>query len=68
MEQEVLISTIHNIDNVVEVYLNPIDNLVSELVHLSKGHTHISQIDIETYLNKDFGYKGVEQELLNFFV
>ena len=65
MKQEVLISTVHNMDNVVETFLNPAENLVSELIYSFKGQMHVTQMDLDTYLNKDSGYKGVSQEIIN---
>lgn len=66
MNQEVLISTVHNEDNVVEVYLNPIDRIVSELIFSIRDKTQVFQTDLDSYLDKDSGYKGVDIQIINF--
>lgn len=66
MNQDVLISTIHNEDNVVEVYVNTKQHIVSELVFPVKGDAVVCQTDLSSYIDKGLGYKGVSERIVDF--
>ncbi len=47
--QEVLLTTIHNQDSVVEVYLNDDRKIITELLHLSGLRVKVYQYKLENY-------------------
>lgn len=47
--QEVLLTTIHNQDSVVEVYLNNQKNIITELFHLTDQKVQLYQYDFDKY-------------------
>jgi hypothetical protein len=47
--QEVLLTTIHNQNSVVEVYLNDKSKIISELIHLSGHKIRLYQYALEEY-------------------
>lgn len=51
-KQEIIISTIHYENSVVEIYLNESESLISELRYLSNNRVNIFQFTLEDYLNK----------------
>ncbi|MDA9312507.1 hypothetical protein OAD50_03750 [Vicingaceae bacterium] len=50
--QEVLLTTVHNQNNVVEVYLNKLTQTVTELYHLSNHRVKVYEYEIEEYKQK----------------
>ena len=47
--QEVLLTTIHHQNSVVEVYFNEKFQLVSEIIHLSNHRVKLYQYDVAQY-------------------
>ena len=48
-KQEILLTTIHNQDNVVEVYLNDAEQLITEMIHLSNHRVKLYQFEVSQY-------------------
>ncbi|MFT6166358.1 MAG: hypothetical protein ACJAV5_001191 [Vicingaceae bacterium] len=50
--QEVLLTTVHNQNSVIEVYLNNQKDTVTELYHLSNHRVKVYEYDLEEYKQK----------------
>lgn len=62
-EQEILISTKHFQDSVVEIYLNQKKNLITELIHLSNHRVNVYQYDADKYLKESRKLSGINQKI-----
>ncbi len=59
--QEVLLTTIHNQNNVVEVYLNKQNETISELHHLSNHRVKVYEYKLEEYKQKTNAYRILDK-------
>lgn len=48
-KQEILLTTIHNQDHVVEVYLNDAEQRITEMIHLSNHRVKLYQFEVAQY-------------------
>lgn len=66
--QDCLITTVHNIENVIEVYLNPNNKLVTELMHLSDNRIKVYQYELAKYLEQRATIKDIKPKLKSLLV
>jgi len=58
--QEVLLTTIHNQDSVVEVFLNDDRKIITELFHLSGLRVKVYQYELDKYMERPGTFKIFE--------
>ena len=61
--QDVLLTTNHDLDSVVEVYFNENKNVITELKYLSNDRVRIYQYELDSYLTQARKINGVEEKL-----
>lgn len=61
--QEILITTIHNQEDVMEIYFNEKMQLVTELVYKSNNRASIYQHTVALYLKQHKNFNGVEKKI-----
>ena len=63
--QDILLNTIHNLENVTEVYFNGIRNIVTEIMYLSNSKVYVYQYELDSYLKKIGSYSRFKQTIEN---
>lgn len=63
-QQDILVTTVHEQESVLEVYLNKDQDLVTELKYLSNNRVRVYQYPTDTYLSQTIKTKGVEEKLM----
>jgi hypothetical protein len=61
--QYILLATIHNIENVVEVYLNKTENLISELIYFSDNRTKVYQFEFDKYIKESSHFRKIDEKI-----
>lgn len=62
-EQEELVATVHQIDKVIEVYLNKSKRMVTELSYQSNQKVHVYQHNADDYLEQTIGITSLKEEV-----
>lgn len=63
MELGTYITTIHNPESVVEIYLNQQHQRVTEIKSLNGNRTKYYEYALDKYLHQVQGFKGVDEKL-----
>lgn len=61
LTQDLLVSTIHNLDEVIETYFNVDQNIISEIQYKSNNRVLVYQHELELYLKEKSGSKNIRQ-------
>ncbi len=65
-QQDILITTVHEQESVLEVYLSKGQDLVTELKYLSNNRLSVYQYPLEDYMSQTIKARGVEEKLMAF--
>ena len=66
-QQDILVTTIHYQESVLEIYLNGKKKTITELKHSSNHRVSVHQHSLEDYLKQKSHIHGLEKKISNLF-
>lgn len=60
---DVLLTTIHHLESVTEIYLSNDKYLITELIHQSNNSVKVYQYNFDDYLIKSSNFKVIEKKI-----
>lgn len=62
-KQDILLATVHNLEDVTEVYLNKNQNFILELIHHKDGRMAIYEYEFNNYIMQSGNLKSLDNQI-----
>lgn len=62
-QQDILLSTLHFQDSVLEIYINKEKNTIYELFHLADHRVNVYEYEVDQYLQTKRNTKSIEEKI-----